>query len=202
MRDPNRATINWARLGRGLFENAPTLAFFAALEITGDLRLSGWIGAGLAALVVAAYLRRWLRPDPILLGITLAMLTLTPAVELLLALGLERPAALLIQEARVYVLGAVFLTGCALTALTEGGFLGAALEDRARGLMASLVLLGLSGAGLLWAGFIASGRVLEIALPLLLLFAARRMLLARLRRPPNLALVGGGLGLLPREDLS
>lgn len=47
-----------------LVENVPTIAFLVTLYSAGDLRVAGWVGTILAALVLGLFVMRRIRPTP------------------------------------------------------------------------------------------------------------------------------------------
>ncbi|WP_116087621.1 hypothetical protein [Tropicimonas sp. IMCC34011] len=166
----------WHGRLRPLFENAPSLAFFALLRQTGDLRIAGWCGALLAAIVSAAYLSRRLRPHPIVLGINLYLIVITPLAEGMLLLGRDALADSLVAQSQSLVLVAIFATGLVLTLREGGGFVGVPGPDARR---RSLILLAVSLAGIVWTFTAEATRFVETGLPILALFATRHVLIAR-----------------------
>ncbi|MDT0684241.1 hypothetical protein RM543_16270 [Roseicyclus sp. F158] len=186
----------WHGRLRPLFENAPSLAFFALLRQTGDLRVAGWCGALLAAIVSAAYLSRRLRPHPIILGINLYLALITPLAEGMLLLGRDALADSLVAQSQSLVLVAIFGAGLVLTLRKGGGFVGVPGPDARR---ASMILLAVSLAGIVWTFTVEATRFVETGLPILALFATRHALIARAGGQSGLHALPLALGAHGRE---
>ena len=163
-----------------LFENTPSIFFLGLLHWVGDLRLAGWSGAIFAAAVCTAYITRTIKPHAILLGINIYMLLITPSIEMLVFLDMNAWADMLIANAQSFVLVAIFLTGCVMTAFTKNGFLGAPNKHRKQVIRYSLLLLGVSFLSIVLTFAVNAGRFSEIGIPLLLLFGIRQFLIARM----------------------
>lgn len=170
---------NQKRLLFGLLENAPSIAFLALLQADAGLRLTGWVSTGLAAVVFACYAGRRLAPHPILLGINLYMLAITPVIETLYLAGAGRIGAALIDHAQSGVFIAVLATGAAQAAFAQTGFVGAPLPDPGRRRRSDAVMLGACAVAVAWSMTAPGGRIVAIALPFLMLFGLRQWLLAR-----------------------
>ncbi|WP_371171540.1 hypothetical protein [Aliiroseovarius sp. 2305UL8-7] len=163
-----------------LFENFPSIVFLALVHWSGDLRLAGWAGAILAAVVCTAYTIGRLRPHPVLLGINIYMLVITPTVETIIFLGLSSVADTLIANAQSFVLVAILLTGSTLTLISQRGFIGVQSKHPKLVVRYSFVLLAISLLSVLWTFVIHAERFVEIGVPLLFLFGVRQFLAARI----------------------
>ncbi|MEX0316870.1 MAG: hypothetical protein AB3N21_02900 [Ruegeria sp.] len=182
------------RLLLGIFENLPGLSFLILSQASGDLRLAGWIGAVLAGFVCATYIKHILDPHPILLGINVFTVGITPLIEGLFLLDMPHQAQWLVQNVDTAVLSSVFLIGLALTLFAPNGFLACRTETRRQTLIYSAVLLAASGTGIIWSAFVDASPLLSLAMPLSLLFGLRQYLCAGLSDRQSL---NSGLTALP-----
>ena len=104
-------------------ENTPTIAFLITLQITGELRIAGWVGAIASALTFAAFHRFGLSFHPILLAINLYLLMVTPVIETVYLLELQALGKIMVANTQVGVLLSIFIVGCFLTVFSQKGFM-------------------------------------------------------------------------------
>ncbi len=181
-----------------IVESLPSLVFVALWRSGADQELTGWIGAALAACMLVGFrVCRW-RFHPVLLGINIHLLVVTPLIVGLYRFGMPAWGDAIVEVAYKGVLITIFVTGCALI-FTRRGFIGV---DGAPGVHRpySLTLLLASAITILWSFFLAGGGPLTtVALPVMGLFGLRRFLLARLADRDGaagvLAPVGAGAAL-------
>lgn len=160
----------------GLTQNAPVLGFLMALQITDSFRLAGWVGAGLAlGVLIAAVLRR-AKVDPIVAGINVYFVLLTPMIELTYAIQADTAGAFLAANAPRGVMLSVFLVGLAMTLAKGAVFADGATPDVRR--RRSLTLLGVAGLGALWSCVASGGSFAVVGIPMIVLFSTRRFLQA------------------------
>ena len=164
-----------------LAENAPTVVFFALFATVDDLRIIGWATCFAALAIVTAYLLRWVSANTILLGINVYLLAITPLIETLLLLGHEASARLLIDIVQPLMFTSIFTTGVVLTAVSKRGFIGLEVSSRRGSIMYSAMLLAVSCAAMIWPFAIEGDRIVQMGLPLIALFGAQRLLIARLQ---------------------
>ena len=162
-------------------ENAPTIAFLFTLQITGELRIAGWVGAVASALTFAAFYRFGLSFHPILLAVNLYLLLVTPVIETVYLLELQALGKIMVANTQVGVLLSIFIVGSFLTVFSQKGFIGVACDPHSRTLRLSLILLAASAAAVVWSAVNEGNRVMAIALPLAALFGLRELLLAGLK---------------------
>lgn len=187
------------RMLLGLAENLPSIGFLSLMQLEAGLRIAGWTGTLLSALVLGLFAAGRIRPHPILIGINIFMLCVTPSIELLHAAGQHALAGTLTANVQIGVLLTVFASGLIQTLVRKGGFLGLpdAAPDRIR--RNSALLLAISAAGILWSAQLGSDRLIGIALPLAFLFGTRQYLLARVHDKTNGQddTTAGSLSILP-----
>jgi hypothetical protein len=106
------------------------------------------------------------------------MLLITPSIEMLVFWGMNVWAEILIANAQSFVLFAIFLTGCLMTAFAKHGFLSAPNKHRKQVIRCSLLLLGVSFLSVVWSFVVSAERFYEIGIPLLILFGIRQFLIA------------------------
>ena len=162
----------------GVLENLPGLSFLILSRAGDDLRLAGWAGTVLAATVCFAYVRRILHPHPVLLGINVFMVAITPLIELLHLWNNAPVAMLLLGNLDTLVLGSVFLTGLMLTAFTRNGFLAHPAETKKKTRIHSAFMLTVCAAGVAWSLAAGDNHLLSLVLPLSLLFGMQQFLTA------------------------
>lgn len=164
----------------GILESLPSVTFLALWR--GDLvglEAAGWTGCGLAAAVLLALRLRRTPFDPILLGINLHMLVITPLVVGLFHAGQPALAGTLVDTAQTGVLVAILAVGAALTLFAPRGFVGIAGLPTGARRGYSLLLLAVAGAAVPWSLAHAGSALMSIGVPLMALFGLRRYLVAR-----------------------
>jgi len=107
-----------------LLEAAPSFIFLLFWRTGQDTELSGWIGCGLAAVLLLAFAILKLRHHPIMLGINIHLLLAAPVITLAFEMSGPKAGEFLLDNVETGVLVVVFATGVALTFLSRGGFLG------------------------------------------------------------------------------
>lgn len=163
----------------GTIENLPGLSFLLLSQASDDLRLAGWVGTVLAVFVCAAYARRIIQPHPILLGINLFMVAITPLIEGLYRVNKPGLADLLVRNIDTLVLGAILATGLLLTLFTRNGFLPYPMKDPKQVKIQSWTLLSVCAIGTYWSQVIGNERLISLVLPLSLLFGLQHYFRAR-----------------------
>ncbi|WP_170758739.1 hypothetical protein [Ruegeria lacuscaerulensis] len=166
------------RLLLDMFENLPGVGFLVLSRATDDLRLTGWVGTILAAAVCISYVKKLVLPHPILLGINLFMVAITPLIEILFFSGHRSTANTLIGNIDSLVLGSVFVTGLLLTLTTRNGFLTYAANSAKQMRMHSAALLGVCAIGVFWSLIAGGNNLITLAIPLMLLFGLQQLLRA------------------------
>ncbi|WP_377190023.1 hypothetical protein [Ruegeria meonggei] len=162
----------------GVLEYLPGLSFLILSRASDDLRLAGWIGTFLAATVCVAYARKVMKPHPVLLGINIFMIVITPLIELLHIGNNATVAQYLLKNIDSLVLASIFVTGLALTLLTQRGFLTHHSESTAKMRAHSACLLTVCSVGVVWSLFAGDNHLLSLVLPLSLLFGLQQYLTA------------------------
>jgi hypothetical protein len=162
-----------------LLEAVPYIIFLALWRSGLDIELAGWIGAGLAAVLLFILRFYRIEYDPITLGINLHLLIITPLITGVYSAGAAALGALLTAHAYQGALISIFITGCLLTLLSPRGFIGMAGLERADRLKYSVLLLVASAATIVWSFTSGEGPLVAIVLPVIALFGLRRLLLAR-----------------------
>ncbi|WP_170466272.1 hypothetical protein [Ruegeria arenilitoris] len=161
-----------------MFENLPGISFMVLFRTTDDLQLAGWVGTALAAAVYVAFARRVLRPQPILLGINLFMIAITPLIEGLILSGHRTAATLLIGNIATLVLMSVFVVGLLLTAFAQNGFLNYQPNSTKQKRAHSAVLLMVCALGIVWSLVAGDNYLVSLAAPLMVLFGTHQLLRA------------------------
>jgi hypothetical protein len=162
-----------------ILESAPSIVFLALWRTGFDMESTGWIGVGLAALVLIAFRHLRIAYNPILLGINVHLIVITPLIVTTYRLGATEFADTLVAYSERGVLVTVFIVGCALAAFSRRGFVGIRDLPTSSRWAYSSVLLALSAAAIFWAFTYTGSTLLAIALPLMVLFGVRRLLIAR-----------------------
>ncbi|MGR3760053.1 hypothetical protein ACUXV3_07945 [Roseobacteraceae bacterium NS-SX3] len=160
-------------------ENLPSITFLALIQLEAGLRAAGWAGSAAAALVLSGFTWRGIRFHPVLLGINLYMLAITPLIEGLYRAGFPGAGQFMISHVQTGVLLSVLACGVGLTAFARGGFAGNAEAPASTVRRHSALLLGICAAGVAWSLYFSGSRLLGIALPLMVLFAAQQVLRTR-----------------------
>jgi hypothetical protein len=168
-------------------EAVPSILFLLLWRTGQDAQMTGWIGCGLAALLIVGFLVLRQRFHPIMLGINIHLLLAAPLITA--AFELQGPDAgnFLIRYAETGVLVMVFLTGLGLTIFSKGGFLGEPEVPWHINWRFSLLML-ICAAGSLPLSIQLQDRIafLAVAGPLILLFILRNYLAGLAQR------TGGG----------
>jgi hypothetical protein len=164
-----------------ILESIPSVAFLALWQSQAGLEAAGWTGAALAVAVLIGFRRCRIPYNPILLGVNTHLLLATPVIVALYRVGAPDLGRTLVGYSHRGVLVTVFLVGCALTLLSQRGFVGLSGLPAAKRRAYSAVLLAASAATILWSFVFATGSntLLTIAVPLMALFGLRRFLIAR-----------------------
>ena len=162
-----------------ILESAPSIIFLALWRSDVDMELAGWIGVALAAATLIG-LRLFRIPyNPILLGINVHLVVITPLIVTAYGLGSAEFARALVAGSERSVLVTVFVVGCALTAFSRRGFVGQDnLPATSRWIYSSILLAALAAA-IVWSFTYAGGTLLAVGLPMMGLFALRRLIVAR-----------------------
>lgn len=166
------------RLLLEMFENLPGIAFMLLFRATDDLQLAGWVGTVLAASVCVTYVRNTLRPQPILLGINVFMVAITPVIEGLIMLGYRNAATLLTENIATLVLISVFVTGAILTRFRTDGFLNYQTSGTKQKRAHSAVLLFVCAIAIVWSLLAGDNYLISLGIPLMVLFGVHQLLRA------------------------
>lgn len=172
-----RARLDFAY---GLLENLPTIVFVGLWNAGAGLQVAGWSASLAAILVLSAFVRLGRRPDTILLGINVNFAMTAPIIASLFLVGQTELARWFLGHVEAGAIATVFLTGICLTICSARGFVGSdagSTSDRRR---YSLLLLTLSAAAVAWSAAHIGAHWMSIVLPLVVLFAARRFLVAQM----------------------
>ncbi|NGO54082.1 hypothetical protein [Allomesorhizobium camelthorni] len=162
-----------------ILESAPSIIFLVLWRSDVDMEMAGWLGVGLAAIVLIGFRLSRVHFNPILLGINVHLLIITPLIVTVSQMGALDLARALTAASERGVLVTVFIVGCALTAFSRRGFIGTDdLPDSSRWGY-SLILLVASAAAIIWAFTYTGNTLLAIAVPMMGLFGLRRLLVAR-----------------------
>lgn len=165
-----------------VLESLPSVAFLALWRSDAvGLETAGWIGCGMAAAVLLVLRLQQTPYNPILLGINLHMVVMTPLIIGLFRLGQPELARTLLDNAQTGVLVAVLLVGGGLTLFGPRGFVG--LDGLPPGTRRgySLLLLLLAAVAVPWSFAHAGNSLMSVGVPLMTLFGLRRFLIARWR---------------------
>jgi hypothetical protein len=160
-----------------ILEGLPSILFLALWQ--SNVKFAGWAGAALAAIVLIGFRLFRLPYNPIVLGINVHLLIVTPLIVTLFYLGAQGLGRMLFASSHRGVLVTVFLVGCALTLFSRRGFIGIEGLPDPRRWAYSLVLLAASIAAIAWSFTSRGGVLVAIAIPLMVLFGLRRLLIAR-----------------------
>lgn len=162
-----------------ILEAVPSIAFLALWRNGLGMEAAGWVGAALAASLLGGFQLLKVRSNPIMLGINVHLVVITPLIVGISRLGAPELAGVLAASSYEGVFVTVFCVGCALTLLGKDGFIGVAglaAKDRRK---LSLLLLAGSAAATAWAFWFDGSALLKVAAPMLAIFAIRRFLVAR-----------------------
>ncbi|ASP33937.1 hypothetical protein CHH27_12365 [Labrenzia sp. VG12] len=162
-----------------LLEGLPSVGFILLWRQTGDLQFAGWFGCGLAFVVFMVFAGLKARMNPVLLGVNLHILLVTPLMVGLFRFGNTALAEFLVGYSYGAVLITVTLTGAVLSAFTREGF--AAAPDLPANLRRrlSLAMLFVAGSGAAWAIWMPGNSLLPVVVTLTGLIVGRRFLLLR-----------------------
>jgi hypothetical protein len=144
-----------------------------------DIRVAGWAGAALAAIVVVGFSVLRMHQNPIALGVNIHLLIITPLIVLVFYLGAQDTGRMLFASAYRGTLVTIFLVGCALTAFSRRGFIGIEGLPTIRRWSYSLILLAASAITIAWSFSSARPTSIAIAIPIMALFGLHRLLVAR-----------------------
>jgi len=162
-----------------ILESVPSILFLALWRSNADMELAGWAGAALAMMVLIGFRLFRVPYNPILLGINVHLLIITPLIVTVFHFGAQELGKTLVASSHRGVLVTVLLVGCALTVFSRRGFIGVeGLPDPTRWTYSS-VLLAASIATVVWSFTYTGGPLLAIAVPIMALFGLRRLLIAR-----------------------
>ncbi|MFN7025832.1 MAG: hypothetical protein ACK4QP_15235 [Pseudorhizobium sp.] len=164
---------------RDLVEALPSLVFVALLRSDVDLQVTGWVGAALAGLQLIGFRYHRLHNNPIMLGINIHLLLITPSIMITQWAGAVGLSDTLLIHSYHGVLVTVFLVGCLLTVLSRRGFIGTEPPQTASQ-RHSLVMVAASGLAVGWGFAFAGSALVAVAIPLMVLFGLRRLLIARI----------------------
>lgn len=161
--------------------SVPSIIFLALWRGGWGLEFSGWIGSALAAIVLVNLYNSHRQYNPILLGINIHLLIITPLIMALFYLGEEELSKALLGISYRGVLITVFLVGCILTISSKLGFIGNGSLPASKRCAYSVILLVSSAASIAWVFTFASvtNTTVSVAIPMVFLFSLRRILIAR-----------------------
>ncbi len=187
-----------------ILEATPSIVFLALWRSNVDMQLSGWIGAALAATLLIAFRNFRIQFNPIMLGINVHLVIITPLIMAAFYAGAREISDALVAHSYRGVLVTVFVVGCALTVFSQRGFIGTdGLTKRSRWKYSGL-LLTVSAATILWASTFTGGDLLAVAVPMVGMFGLRRYLIARAldtNQISGIAVLGTGSLLAAGQDI-
>lgn len=183
-----------------ILEGLPSVAFLLVWRQSGDLELAGWCGALLALISFVLFFAARSRMNPVLLGINLHLLIVTPLIVGTYRLGFADLGAFLAAYAHSAVLVSVFLAGVFLTIFSERGFIGSKGLPPKRNRRYSFAMLAVSALGMIWALSQPDSSLVPVVVTLTALIAGRRFVLARQADNSSSALAP--LGVLPAGEVS
>lgn len=172
-----RARLDFAY---GLLENLPTIVFVGLWNTGAGLQVAGWSASLAAILVLSTFARLGRGPDTILLGINVNFAMTAPIIASLFLVGQMELARWVLGHVEAGAIATVFLTGICLTICSARGFVGSDAGSASERRRYSLLLLTLSAATVGWSAAHTGNHWMSIVLPLVVLFAARRFLVAQL----------------------
>lgn len=168
-------------IGWPLLEIAPSFGFLAFLRSGIEPQTAGWVGTALAAAVLISFGAYRKRFNPILLGINIHLLIITPLIVMVFYWGALETGRTLVTYVHQAVLVTIFATGCVLALGFRDGFFAHEGLSRRTAMAYSTILLAASLGAIVWTFGYANGVVLGVALPVMAMFGLRRLLVARLR---------------------
>lgn len=184
-----------------ILEGLPSVAFLLVWRQSGDLEFAGWCGALLALVAFLVFYTVKSKMNPVLLGVNLHLLVVTPLIVGIFRLGFADLGNFLATYAHSAVLLSVFVAGLYLTVSTRRGFIGSAGLAPKQKRNYSLALLAISGAGMIWALSQPESSLVPVIVTLTALIGGRRFLLARQADNSGPSVVAG-LAVLPGADVS
>jgi hypothetical protein len=162
-----------------IVEAIPSVVFLALWRSDMDMQLAGWIGAVLAAVQLIGFRYYRVQYNPIMLGINIHLLVITPLIMAAFAAGAREFSDMLVAHSYRGVLITVLLVGCGLTLFSPRGFIGIDNLSRTDCWKNSGILLAASAVAIAWAFNYTGGTLLAVAAPMIGLFGLRRFLVAR-----------------------
>ena len=138
--------------------------------------------------------------NPVLLGVTLHLLLVTPLSVGTFRSSLPDLGAFLAAYAHSAVLLSVFVAGLWLTVFTRRGFIGSAEMPAKHRRRYSLVMLAICACGMIWALSRPDSSLVPVIVTLTALIGGRRFLLAR--QADNSSSSAATLGVLPDREFS
>ncbi len=183
-------------------ESVPPIVFLVLWRSGVDLAMAGWIGTGLAAALLLGFWLKGVRHNPILLGMNIHLVVITPLIVGLFNLGAADLARTLVALAEAGVLISITAVGFILTFFHPRGFIGIEGLPSALQRAYSLILLTASAAMVFWSFANLGNTLISIGLPLMVLFGLRRFYAARARdRSGPGAKAGMAVAAAPGSDL-
>lgn len=187
-----------------IVEAIPSVVFLALWRSDMDMQLAGWIGAALAAIQLIGFRYFRLQYNPIMLGINIHLLIITPLIMAAFTAGAREFSDMLVAHSYRGVLITVFLVGCGLTLVSPKGFIGIDNLSRTDCWKNSGILLAASAVAIAWAFNYTGGTLLAVGAPMIGLFGLRRFLVARTIDGSNqidgIVALGAGSTLLAGAD--
>ncbi|WP_421984309.1 hypothetical protein [Roseibium sp.] len=162
-----------------IFEGLPSVAFLLVWRQSGDLELAGWCGALFALISFLLFYMVKSKMNPVLLGVNLHLLIVTPLIVGTFQLGFTDLGTLLAAYAHSAVLLSVFVAGLCLTVFTKHGFIGSAGLPALQNRLYSLLMLAAAASGMMWAMSTPESSLVPVIVTLTALIGGRRFLLAR-----------------------
>ncbi len=175
----------------GIFQNAPAIAFIGLLQTSGDLRLAAWTAAILSGLVLFGHAWQKIKHDPLTLGTNIFFLVITPSIKASYLMEFYHLGAFLEVHVNTGFFFTIFLIGCFLTLFTKEGFISVQSENRSTIVKYSTILLVATLVTIVWAQLYDGDRIVEIGIPLMILFGLKHLLIARLNDKSSTTGVGG-----------
>lgn len=184
-----------------IFEGLPSVAFLLVWRQSGDLEFAGWCGAILALIAFVLFYAVKSKMNPVLVGVNLHLLLVTPLIVGTFHLGLTDLGRFLAAYAHSAVLVSVFVAGLCLTVFTSRGFIGSVGLPPKQKRHYSLVMLAVAVLGMVWALSRPESSLVPVIVTLSALIGGRRFLLARQADNSGRSTVAA-LAVLPEKDLS
>lgn len=161
-------------------EALPSAIFILLLRSGIDLEVAGWTGVGLAALQLVIFRAADLKHNPVMLGVNVHLLIITPVIVGLAwsgALGLSR---FLEEHAYEGVVTTVFVTlliQALIQTLIQSPRQSTSQElGQNRAGKADLIMICAAAVAAVWAHTSTGGPLFSVAIPLIMLIALRRYL--------------------------